>query len=566
MKRIRNVLCLLLAIMMTLTMAACGNSTTADKSGGESIDQQTASETADTAKTEETESIQAAEGVTRTEGENGRVTLTTASDPSFSRKTKEGTLTVGTLTNDADSLDPALTDGLGCFAVFDQLFRVDEDGSIVGELVEQWEYLDEEKTQLQLKLYEGILFSNGEEMNAEDILYSLDRFDDVGSAYTYWAGIDFEQSYTVDDYTVVLVIPEPNVSLLAYMTTFRASIVSKDWAENAEDADWWKDAVGSGPYICTENTSGSQSVFTAREDYWLGAPEYETITIKYYTEQTTMMIDFENGALDCCYDLNAGNITRVQNNEVSNSTLVLDPNPQTWVLFLPQKKADTPMNNELFRKAFIEAIDMEGIGIAVAGDLASVADTFITAASNMDTDDCFNHVYDPKQAKADLAAAGYEPGEVTLTVTIPGASGYAELAETIQAYESEIGINVEITSADIPTVVDHLQNCTDDFLINTVTDIIGDPDGYYDFNADTSTALQASYSDEVFNANCLAARKTADTEERAALYSEAWQSLYDQYYVIPCFNVYYGVLSRDYIDSAIMSSYDYIDVTRVTSK
>ena len=558
MKNIKRFMCLLLSAAMVIALAACGNnsnpapsSSPADGSGSAAA--------ADPA-------VNAAEGLTTETDENGVITVTTASDESFARSTAEGTLTIGTMTSAADSMDPALSESIGPFAVFDQLFRFDENGELVGELVEEWEYLDEENTQLQLKIHEGVMFSNGEEMTAEDVLYSLDRFDDVGSSYTYWADINYEESYIVDDYTLVLVSNSANVALPSKMTTFRGSVVCKSWAETASDEDWWDSAVGSGPYVCTENTSGSQSVFTAREDYWQGAPEFSTITVKYYTEQTTMMIDYENGVIDCCYDLNANNIARVMNGEVSNSTLKLDPNTLTWTIYLPQKSADSPMNNELFRKAFVEALDMEGLGIAVADNLATVADSVITAASHMNTTDSFNHVYDPEQAKADLEAAGYEPGEVTLSVTIEGGSGYKEIAEAVEAYEAEVGINVEISEADIPTLIGRLMACEDDFCFNKLADLIADAETYYDFNSDASTALQVSYSDETFNTSCQEARTIADRDARAELYSAAWQSLYDQYYVIPCFNVYYGYICRDYITNSSMIQYNYIDVTRITAK
>ena len=568
MKKLKQLLCLLLALAMVFALASCGNSSSPAPSG-DSTNAAAPSDDAPAAEPGNAASEAAtnvAEGVTTTVNDVGAVTIQTPASDAFTRKTAEGTLTVGTMTNAAGNLDPALTEGPGCFAVFDQLFGVDRDGNIVGELVESWQYLDEENTQLELKLHEGVKFSNGEELTAEDVLYSLDRFDDVGSSYTYWAGIDFDQSYAADDYTVVLVTPTTNVSLISYMATFRGSVVCKSWAESASDEDWWDSAVGSGPYLCTENTSGSQSVFTARDDYWQGTPEFSTITIKYYTEQTTMMVDYQNGVIDVCYDLSASNIARVRNGEVSNSTLVLDPNPMTWTILIAQKKADSPMTNDLFRKAFVEALDMEGLGIAVADDLFSVADSVITAASHMETTDHFEHVYDPEQAKADLEASGYKPGEVTLTVTIEGGAGYKEIAEAVQAYEAEIGIKVEIYEADIPTLIGNLMAGADDFCFNKLADQIGDPDNYYDFLADYSTALQCSYSDPTFNENSLKARTIADRAERAELYSAAWQSVYDQYYVVPAFNVYFGCLSRDYIKDATMPNYNYIDVVRITAE
>ena len=129
-----------------------------------------------------------------------------------------------------------------------------------------------------------------------------------------------------------------------------------------------------------------------------------------------------------------------------------------------------------------------------------------------------------------------------------------------------MGINVEISETDIPTLIGRLQSGADDFCFNKLADQIGDPDNYYDFLSDASTAKQVSYSDPTFNENSLKARTSSDTAERAKLYSEAWQSVYDQYYVIPAFNVYYGVICRDYISDATMSNYNYIDVVRITSK
>lgn len=173
MKNFKRLLCLLLSAAMVIALAACGNNANAPASGNGSS---TGSNDAANAATN------VAEGVTTETGEDGVITITTPTSDTFTRSTAEGTLTVGTMTSAADSLDPALTEGIGPFAVFDQLFTFDENGELTGELVEDWQYLDEANTQLQLKIHQGVMFSNGEEMTVEDVLYSLDRFDDVGSS------------------------------------------------------------------------------------------------------------------------------------------------------------------------------------------------------------------------------------------------------------------------------------------------------------------------------------------------------------------------------------------------
>ena len=80
------------------------------------------------------------------------------------------------------------------------------------------------------------------------------------------------------------------------MVSFRwSSVVSQKLGQMTED-EIWNSPVGTGPYTCVENVSGSYATFKRNEDYWGDKPAAEEITIRYYAEETTMMIDLGDPA------------------------------------------------------------------------------------------------------------------------------------------------------------------------------------------------------------------------------------------------------------------------------
>lgn len=70
------------------------------------------------------------------------------------------------------------------------------------------------------------------------------------------------------------------MGLANYLTTRYASVLCKSYAESCSDEDFWDKPVGTGPYECKENVSGSHSTYTAKADYWGETPEISTITTR----------------------------------------------------------------------------------------------------------------------------------------------------------------------------------------------------------------------------------------------------------------------------------------------
>src|SRR5690625_4486813 len=86
--------------------------------------------------------------------------------------------------------------------VFEPLVTTDSDYNIVPMLAESFEQSDDGLT-ITFHLREGVLFHNGEEMVAEDVVASMNRWKDGPGGRGQFSNAIFEE---VDEYTVDLVM------------------------------------------------------------------------------------------------------------------------------------------------------------------------------------------------------------------------------------------------------------------------------------------------------------------------------------------------------------------------
>ena len=100
-----------------------------------------------------------------------------------SEKTVKDTLTV-VLSSEPVNLNPQVINMLNAyiveFLVYDTLLQKDADGNILPNLATSWEMIDD--THVRFKLRDDVYFSNGQQMTAEDVVYTISRC--VNSATT----------------------------------------------------------------------------------------------------------------------------------------------------------------------------------------------------------------------------------------------------------------------------------------------------------------------------------------------------------------------------------------------
>ena len=91
--------------------------------------------------------------------------------------------------------------------VYEQLVDLDEDLNVVPGLAESWEQVDD--TTYRFHLRQGVHFSNGREMTADDVVTSFERIIDPELGSYLLNTVPLQSATKVDDYTVEIGIASP---------------------------------------------------------------------------------------------------------------------------------------------------------------------------------------------------------------------------------------------------------------------------------------------------------------------------------------------------------------------
>ena len=335
--------------------------------------------------------------------------------------------------------------------LFEGLFDLNPvTGEIEPWLAESYEWVDE--CTLRVKLKDNVTFSNGAPLTAEDVIYSYKRHvDNAGIQSSNYAVFDFEKCAAEDDKTVLLVTSEPCGSLLMNLAKF-TDIVCKEYYENLNDADLWDHACGTGPYALEENVSGSYTSFVLRDDYWdqENMPDIKHLTLQYYSELSTMLIDFENGDLDIVIGLDDSSVKHLESGEYPEGTLVVQNLNAVDYVILPEYVEE--FQDSKVREAIAHAVDWAVVADNAYGSLGVAATSVLPSSMEQYYKEEGTYEYDPELSKQLLAEAGYENG-FTIDTVCPGQPAAQSMYETIQYYLSEVGITLNYSVGEMSAVM-----------------------------------------------------------------------------------------------------------------
>lgn len=151
-------------------------------------------------------------------------------------------------------------------AVYDSLILRQPDGTLAPMLATEWGYTDDTNLVFQMKLREGVTFSDGTPFNADAVKANLDHFaQDNGKQAAQVAAVE---SVTVVDPTTVQVNLSQQDPAFEYYMSQAAGLMGSPAALGTDAMD--RTPVGTGPYTMdpAQAVVGSQYVFNARDGYW----------------------------------------------------------------------------------------------------------------------------------------------------------------------------------------------------------------------------------------------------------------------------------------------------------
>lgn len=534
----RRFLSLLLVLLMIFSIAAC-------TSEGVTTTQQEESTT-----TQSTQSEQSNDNTSVTDGntESSATDITvTTEETGFVRLTEDGTLTVGT-TDTVYGFEPgASNNNLGMPLVYEYMIaRNKETGLYEPMLCESFELTD--PTTLVFHLRDNVYFSNGDKFVAEDVIWSFYNMY-YGGARTasYYEYIDFDNSYCEDELTAVFKF---KYEYGPWESVFGSTAVtSKSVSAAMTEEDYWDNPVGTGPYSVVENVSGSHTTYALRDDYWNteAIPEAKTITVRSYSDAATMFIDFENGVLDIVTNIATSDVERLVSGAVTDCTYAIQSLPDN--ILIAFNNNNEYLQNENVRAAICYGVDYAAVGEAAKGVMFKEA-TSALPSDLMYYSNVGQYEYNPELAQQYMDASGYAPGEISLRFIVVNNGVNNIIAECVQAYLADVGINVIVEAYDQATAVGYYREGSTDLCTKELPTGVadGDPATFFSTMKRGSTNICVVMHDEAFQEILDEATYTSDTATRAAAYAEAQQWLVDNYWNPAVCEVCACYAYRNYID------------------
>jgi peptide/nickel transport system substrate-binding protein len=290
--------------------------------------------------------------------------------------------------------------------VFDGLVDVNERLEIVPALAQSWQVSPDGLT-WSFDLRRGVRWHDGTPFTASDVQFTYQAIFDPAAKSTlprsdYQAIARLE---TPDDTTVRFILKEPDASFLSKLTL---GIVPQHLlaGQDLSSADFNRYPVGTGPFVLQEWLSGQHLRFTANPAYFGGRPGLESIVWRIVPDSTALLMQLPTGEVDGALVDEPEDVARLTAEGKLKAYGVPGGNVQ-----ISLQLANDIFQDVRVRRALALALDRPGMiagllggqGTLSAGDILPASWAYNPQAADL-------YPYDPAQARALLAQAGWQPG------------------------------------------------------------------------------------------------------------------------------------------------------------
>jgi peptide/nickel transport system substrate-binding protein len=404
--------------------------------------------------------------------------------------------------SDSRSLDPiAVDDGESIkvqTSILERLARVDFDGTIQPCLATRWEALGEGRHGLRFHIREGVTFHDGTSLDAQVVVFNLQRLLHSESPYLQFYGtIDPDKVRAVSG-TVEVETTRPDANLLRHLSMFPAAIVSPKAVEKLGE-EFGDRAVGTGPFRFESWEKDQRIVLVRNETYWGDKAGVSRIEFWRIKDNNSRIKKLVNGDLSYIDNPNPQDIETIENHPDLDYQM-RKAGHEISLLYMAMNTSRPPFDNPLFRRAIAHAIDKKKIASLYQG-IANPADQAVPPGIFGHSDTVEGIDLNLEKARQLLEQSGVTRRSFTLAHMAnsrPYIRQPHEVARAIRESLRRIGLEIKIKKYPWGTYLPLVQGARHDFCLLGWTTDNGDADNFLStFYASTSakvgSALNVSF-------------------------------------------------------------------------
>ncbi|UBH05903.1 ABC transporter substrate-binding protein [Leucobacter sp. Psy1] len=429
-------------------------------------------------------------------------------------------------------------------------------------IAEELPEVNEDATEYTFTLREGVTYSDGTPLDAENVVKNFDLFGkgDPDRALPVSEAINnYDHGEVVDERTVKFFFNDSSPGFAQAVSTINSGLVSNDTLDRTSEEFGpgnAADIIGSGPFVVADEEIGSELNLTTREDYdWAppsrehqGAAQIDGVDFVVAGEASVRVGTVTSGQADI-----ARTIPAPDEGQFEADGLELVAAATNGVNNGLNLRFGHPLLQDIkVRQAIIAGVDRQEIIDTLFTDSYPLATGVLAKTALGYTDTSSAYEYDPDRANELLDEAGWETGSdgirekdgerlvLTFNEALPQPRS-KEVVTLIQEQLAKVGIGVEIFPGD-QVAQDEAQRSLDtiqvfhsmvgraDFDVLKSQYFSGNRNALVNLNPDTDEIFDQELDDQLAE---IASVPT--TEEREAASAAAQKRLTDQAYVLPLF-------------------------------
>ena len=437
--------------------------------------------------------------------------------------------------------------------MFDGLVTRDTRSGVHLELAEEMNWLDEQT--LEVRLRRGVLFHDGTEMTADDVVFTFERiiqenaieYPEPHTSLRRGLITPLESIEKIDAYTVVMHFSGPWPPALQMLV--HQQIVPKHYLEEVGTQGFIEHPIGTGPFRFVSAGPDLQEIILERfDDYYGGAPDLPPVGPACVDRVVFRVIP---DALTRAAALRAGEVDIIQAVPLDLVEVLAEaPDvqvrtaPGTRPVWMDMNVNRSPFDDGRVRQALNYVVDKQRIVDEIYGGRAVVLPGPLSPFNNFVNKELEPYPYDPEKALDLLSEVGWmdsdgdgildEDGQ-PFAFILDTLEVWRPLAEAVADQLQAVGIEATVRLWERQVIRPRLLTGERMAYLDGWGDSAFDPVGHFEAKWHGYVEGQpygrgnySGYDNERVNELIRMGEVTADPAERQRIYDEAQEIIYEE--------------------------------------